>query len=602
VSGLGRIPENKLEEIRQAADIVEVISRRVPLKQAGRTLKGVCPFHGDKDPSFTVNRERGTWHCFGCGAGGNVFGFVMRDEGLSFPEAVRELARRYGVEMPTRELTPAQRREKEKKESLLRVLHLAGKYFNSALQGPPGGAAREYLLKQRGLNPETVADFALGYAPEGWENLGRYLAQQGISPELAVEAGVMAPSRRGGGAYDRFRERIIFPIRDLTGRVVSFGGRVLGSGEPKYLNGPETPVFRKSRTLYNLNQARRHIRKLNRALVVEGYFDVITLAAHDFGETVAPMGTALTPEQVRLLKGQGRDVVLVFDGDEAGLRAAERALPTFLGENQPARACVLPAGEDPDTMVRNQGPQAFAELLDTAPPLAEVVLERIAARGELGTPEGKSACASEMGAVLKAMRDPVMSWEYLGRAARILNLPPEVLAARLGLKTGFAQASPPPVPARSPQPAANDPTQRHIIQLAFSGEQACRLLAEGGAFELISDPRLKTVVEALQSLLGAGVEPEPARVMQMLQDDPGLQEMLSALCAAPLELDTANMVKEVNSVLAQLADRALRRELAQLTQELARADQAGDLETVARLQARRKELRSVNLNPTVEKD
>lgn len=591
-----------MEEVRQAADIAEVIGRRVHLKPAGRSLKGLCPFHGDKDPSFTVNRDKGTWHCFGCGAGGNVFGFVMRDEGLSFPEAVRELAHRYGVHLPDRELTPEEKRQKEKNESLLRVLQLAGKYFQNALAGPQGGAAREYLLGRRGLGPETVADFSLGYAPDGWENLGRFLTGQGVSPELAVEAGVMAPSRRGGGAYDRFRDRVIFPIRDLAGRVVSFGGRVLGSGEPKYLNGPETPVFRKSRTLYNLDQARGRMRRLDRALVVEGYFDVITLAAHGFEETVAPMGTALTPEHVRMLKKQAKDVILVFDGDEAGMRAAERSLPIFLAEDQPARACILPAGEDPDTMVLQNGAQRFAGLLEQARPLAEEVLERIAARGDLDTPEGKSACAAEMGQVLAAMKDPVMTWEYLGRAAKNLDLPPAVLAARLGIKLPYPGAPPAPSPARRQTPPVSDHSQRHILQLAFTCEPACRTLAEGGAFDLVTDPRLKAVVEAMDSLLAAGVEPEPARVMQMLEHDPDLQGLLSGLCAAPLDMDPGKAVDEAKCLLTQVAARTLKRELAQLTEELGRADRAGDLEAVARLQARRQELRSANLTPTAEKD
>ncbi|MFH1060389.1 MAG: DNA primase, partial [Pseudomonadota bacterium] len=427
------IPSDKIDEVRLKADIVEVVGRRMRLVQKGRDFWGLCPFHGDKDPSLKVDRARGTWHCFGCGEGGSVFNFVMKDQGLSFPEAVKELARLYGVDLPQPRLDPAARRQLEEKERLLHVLQLAGTFFSRELAAPSGSPAREYLLNNRGLDLETVKAFGLGFAPPQWEGLGRFLSAQGVAEELGVRAGLLVSRDKSTGSYDRFRSRVVFPIRDLMGRAISFGGRIIGPGEPKYLNGPESPLFHKSRTLYNLDQARPAMRQKNRVLVVEGYFDVITLAAHGFAETVAPLGTALTAEHVRALKSQAADIVLIMDGDSAGRRAAERALPIFLAEGVSPRVVLLPGGEDPDTYVRAQGAAALAEAVDRARPLMESVLDSLVAAGDLTTPEGKSAVVAAAGEIIKTVGDPITRVGYLERLAGKLALAPEVVAARLGL-------------------------------------------------------------------------------------------------------------------------------------------------------------------------
>ncbi|MCF8118081.1 MAG: DNA primase [Desulfarculaceae bacterium] len=452
--GEGRIPEHKIDEVRQAANIAEVIGRRVKLIAAGKTLKGLCPFHGDTDPSFIVNRERGTWHCFGCGEGGNVFTFLMKDEGVSFPEAVKELAARYGVTLPERKRTPAQKRQDEHRARLLRVMELAGNFFIQQLAAPSGEPARRYLGQDRGLKPQVIQEFGLGWVPEAWEGLRRFLGSKGVPEELAIESGLLVPRDKGDGCYDRFRGRVIFPIADVAGRLVSFGGRVLGGGEPKYLNGPETLLFKKSATLYNLERARPFMRKKDRALVVEGYFDVITLAAMGFGETVAPMGTALTPQQVRRLKGQASRLVLVFDGDEAGRRAARRSLPICLAEGVQPEVMILPTGEDPDSFAREQGPEGMEKAIAGAGSLIEAVIDDIIGQGDLASPEGKSKIVAEAGGVIKQISDPVTAWLYLGRLAARLGLPVEVAAARLGLPTPGARRAPAPAP-RAPQAPAH---------------------------------------------------------------------------------------------------------------------------------------------------
>ncbi len=596
----GRIPDEKIDEVRLAADIAEVVGRRVKLITAGRTLKGLCPFHGDTDPSLVVNRARGTWHCFGCNEGGNVFTFVMRDEGLSFPEAVRELARRYGVPMPKPKLSPAQQREQKHRQRLLRVLELAGKFFSQQLAAPVGAAAREYLLARRGLSPQTIEEFGLGFAPEGWEHLKRYLAAQGLDERLAMEAGVLAAGTKGRGAYDRFRDRVVFPIRDMGGRVVSFGGRILGSGEPKYLNGPESPLFRKSRMLYNLDRARLPMRRKARALVVEGYFDVITLSAHGFTEAVAPMGTALTPDQVRLLGRQADEVVVVFDSDQAGRKAAERSLPVFLSEKVTAKALLLPAGHDPDTYVREVGAAALEREVAAARPLTEVVLDMIVQRGDTATPEGKSATAAACGQVLGAIKDPVVRLEYLGRTAAALGLPRGVLARRLGLPEGDTPAAPArPAPAGPRNLAAN--TQSIILEGALAATEAAAALAAGGALAMVTDPELAPVAQAIEAVLDAGGQVTADRVIQTLAD-PAAAPVVSRLAQrAPLH-DPRRAEAEARALLASLERRRPRRSRSRLQAAIAAAEAAGDLAEVARLQKQRSQMSSSNLVLKPEKD
>ncbi len=595
-SGGSYIPEDKIEEVRLAADVVEVVGKRVRLTQKGKDFWGLCPFHGDSDPSMKVDRGRGTWHCFGCSEGGSVFSFVMKDEGLSFPEAVRELAARYGVDLPAPKLTQDQHRRLELRNRLLRVLEMAGKFFIQQLNSTSGRQAKEYL-ERRGLNEDTVRTFGLGYAPDAWEALGRHLADQQIPQDLAVESGLVIPRDRGGGAYDRFRGRVMFPIRDAAGKLVSFGGRILGEGEPKYMNGPESQVFYKSRTLYNLDLAKPAMRKKDRALVVEGYFDVITCAAHGFLETVAPMGTALTAEQVRRLKGQAAEVVLVFDGDQAGMRAATRSLPTFLSEGMPARVLLLPQGEDPDTFLQKQGAQAFEEEIGKARPLAEMVLDAIIDGGDLNSAEGKSRVVGEAGGVLKAIEDPVTRWLYLERLAHRLGLPPQVVASRLGL----------PMPGRTRPVAARNlesrsrrgfcfDDERCLLELALASPLAAKELFEQGALNDLGDPGQQAVATAMCRVLERGGTPTPAAVMDNLEDQ-SLAGLVSQLAEDAPALDPETISQQVRDYLWGRARQKAQGELKLINKAIQAADPEKDMELVSQLQARRREIQMNRLRP-----
>src|SRR6059058_890995 len=379
-----------LDDIRAAVDIVDLVSRFVNLRKAGSHWKGLCPFHAEKTPSFTVNPRKSIFHCFGCGVGGDAFGFVMRQDRLSFPEAVRALAKTAGVALPDEH---GARSGDSGREELLRVMELAGRFFADTLWKPAGERARAYL-GERGIDTGIAGHFGLGYAPEGWESLITFMKTEKVSEEALIATGLAVARENRAGAYDRFRGRLLFPIRDLQGRVVAFGGRGFGDEQPKYLNSPETPLYTKGNLLYAADLARPAIQAKNRALLVEGYVDCLMAHQHGFTETVAALGTAFTPAQLGLLKRYCDDAVLFFDADAAGRKAAERAEellePTGSSmawavnrtgaiESSGAlrlRVALLPAGHDPDTFLRERGAAAFEERIVAARSLLAYALDR----------------------------------------------------------------------------------------------------------------------------------------------------------------------------------------------------------------------------------
>jgi DNA primase len=424
------IPEAKLLEIREAAPIAEIIGQYVRLNQRGRYLVGLCPFHAEKTPSFTVYPERNIFHCFGCGAGGNVFSFLMQHLRLSFPEAVADLAQKYGIPLQWQKgENTAQTQANRQRQAFYEVNELAAKFFEKKLaQTPQGDTARQYLAR-RGL-PEAVAKaYRLGYAPEEWRSLTRALSEKRANLEAALQVGLIS-ARDGGGHYDRFRGRLIFPIFDVQGRVIAFGGRIIGQGEPKYLNSPESQLYSKGRNLYGLYQAREAIRKQNLAILVEGYMDLLALRARGIEPVVATLGTALTREQVRLLKGYTSRVVLIFDADAAGLKAMQRTLPLFAAERLPVRVLTLPAGEDPDSYATKQGVEIFVDPWDQAQPLFGFILDQAMA-GARDDMEGTLAAFECLKPYFQGEVDPLERSLWLQMAAKRLDVAESVLEASL---------------------------------------------------------------------------------------------------------------------------------------------------------------------------
>jgi DNA primase len=382
-------PPRFLDELRQRVSLAEIVGRRVKLTRRGREYIGLCPFHKEKTPSFAAVEDKGFFHCFGCGAHGDVIGFVMQTESLSFPEVVEQLARQAGLEVPQES---REERERAAREATLQgAVDAASAFFEKMLHGPEGGEARAYL-ERRGLDEATIRRFRLGYAPDGRDQLKRALAKQ-IPEALLIEAGLLRRPEGGGETYDYFRDRVIFPIGDRRGRAIAFGGRVMGDGQPKYLNSPDTPLFQKGRVLYGWALARAAAAKEPSAIVVEGYMDVIALHRAGFATAVAPLGTALTEAQIEELWRLAPEPILCFDGDAAGQRAAGRALARALPILKPGFSlgfATLPGGEDPDSLILHHGVAAMRQILDRARPLAEV-LWSIETAKPIDTPERRAA-------------------------------------------------------------------------------------------------------------------------------------------------------------------------------------------------------------------
>jgi len=389
----GHITPDKIEEVKRRADIVDLVSEYVTLKKGGKNFLGLCPFHKEKTPSFTVNRDKQIFYCFGCGEGGNVLTFLMKMSEMSFPEAVRHLAGKTGIVIPERILTRQEKESSSVRNDVGRVNKMAAAYFSKNLFSQAGKEARDYLRK-RGIQDDVIKEFGLGYALDGWRHLRDHFEKAGISLKLVEQSGLVIPKANGGGSfYDRFRGRLIFPIEDVGGSVIAFGGRIIGSGEPKYLNTSESPVYIKGRNLYGLNRTKEDIRKKGYAILVEGYFDLITLWASGIRNVIATLGTALTRDHVDLMRRYTSHVVAVFDPDEAGKKALTRSIELFLSGNMHAKGVVLPDGYDPDQYLRKHGKESFTQIIDDAESLVDYYIENVI--GKVATFEEKKDALRE---------------------------------------------------------------------------------------------------------------------------------------------------------------------------------------------------------------
>jgi DNA primase len=407
------LPATFLDQLRDRVSIGELVGKRVRLVRRGNEFTGLCPFHNEKTPSFTVSEGKGFYHCFGCGAHGSAIDFVMHTEGLNFLEAVERLAGLAGLAMPAFDAQAKARAEQA--TGIANVVEVAAKWFEAQLKGAAGEGARQYLAK-RGLDAQAIARFRLGYAPNARTALKEALAARGVSEALMLEAGLIKQPDGGGASYDRFRDRVIFPITDRRGRAIAFGGRALGSTDlAKYLNSPETPLFHKGNSLYNHALAAVAALEAGTVIVAEGYFDVISLVVAGFPHTVAPLGTALTEQQLTLLWRMAPEPILCFDGDAAGgraaQRAAERALP-LLSPGRSLRFAVLPAGLDPDDLIRQQGEKAMADIVAGALPLAELLWRHHLETHRLDTPERRAALQADLGVLADQIKDPTVKDFY----------------------------------------------------------------------------------------------------------------------------------------------------------------------------------------------
>jgi DNA primase len=425
----GRIPQHFIDDLLARTDIVDVIDGYVPLRKAGRNHQALCPFHDEKTPSFTVSQDKQFYHCFGCGANGTAITFLMEYSHLDFVEAVEELAARAGLEVP-REGGGAARTRGDGLTELYELMELVVEFYRRQLREHPDAKRAVDYLKQRGISGEIAAEYELGYAPHGWDNLLRHLGQSGESQQRLARIG-MAIKRDGGGYYDRFRDRIMFPIRDQRGRAIAFGGRILDEGTPKYLNSPETPIFHKGRELYGLYQAKRRQKDLERLYVVEGYMDVLAMAQYGVVNTVATLGTAATKEHIeKLFRSTGR-IVFCFDGDAAGRKAAWRAMEETLPalrDGRQAYFLFMPEGEDPDSYIRRNGREAVEDPA-VAMPLSDYLINTLKADNDLSTREGRSRLLDQAVPYLSRLPLGALRQMTLRDIAGLARTPPEDIEA-----------------------------------------------------------------------------------------------------------------------------------------------------------------------------
>jgi DNA primase len=564
-----------LDDIRGAVDIVELVGRFVNLRKAGANWKGLCPFHGEKTPSFMVNPKKGIFHCFGCGVGGDVFGFLMRQDRLSFPEAVRALAKGAGVALPEERETS----EGSGRDDLVHAMDLAARFYAEALWKPGGARAQKYLA-DRGIDPDVARRFGLGYAPEGWDTLLTFMKSEKVAEETLVTAGLAVARDSRAGVYDRFRGRLLFTIRDLQGRVVAFGGRAFGDEQPKYLNSPETPLYTKGNLLYAADVARESIRARNRALIVEGYVDCLMAHQHGFTETVAALGTAFTPAQLAVLRRYCDEVVTFFDADAAGQKAAERAQellePTTGGfawavnrsgsfETAGAlrvKVALLPPGHDPDTFLRAQGAAAFSDCIASARSLLSYALARTI--GDAGTagPRGRTNAFARVALMLSKVSDAeeaaALSREAaarLGVDATQLWIEAQRLAASLRKPTAPVGA------ATTAGPTASAEDRKLITLLLISAPARTTLLPLLEPAD-VAHPALREIVEALKAFpaleataLLSTVASETARHMisALIVDEGVVEDATSSIEQFQRRLEYVNRRRRVRELSRSIA-------------------------------------------------
>lgn len=417
------------EEIKRTVDIAELVGQYVQLKKAGQNYLGLCPFHSEKTPSFTVSSPKQMFHCFGCKKGGDIFTFWMEYHKVPFPQALKDLADRFHITLTDKDFPPQSKGKMELKESLFKINEAASRYFhNTLLKSKKGQPGKEYLEK-RSVPQEIISEFMIGYAPDGWDGLTGFLKTQGMEMEKAVQAGLIVP-KKNGEHYDRFRGRIIFPLFNQGKQVVGFGGRVLDDSLPKYLNTPETPVFRKGEFLYGLHVAFKPIRETGFVVVVEGYTDLLALKKHGVHNAVATLGTAFTREHIRKIKGYAQEAIVVFDSDEAGQAAALKSLSLFLNEGVSSKVTILPEGDDPDSFIHRSGRTGFLGLLKRAVPMFDYFLDRKMSQGDEGI-EGQINVLKEILPLLSELRNGAQQSMYLQRLAEKLGIAESIVRKEL---------------------------------------------------------------------------------------------------------------------------------------------------------------------------
>ena len=591
-------PQYFIDDLKTRADLVRIVERHVPLKKKGANWMACCPFHEEKTPSFSVNPGKGFYKCFGCGKGGNVFTFLMEVEGLSFPEAVREVAEAAGVPLPEPVDDETYKKAKVKREKAKEIADQVVELNNYALElwedhlnddNPHSKAVRDYLAT-RELDDETIRKFRIGFAPDTWDTILNLLKAKGASEELIKLSGLVSVNEEKDRIYDRFRGRIIFPVLDLNSNPVAFGARTLGDGKPKYLNSPETPAYVKGQHLYGLFQSKEEIRKKKFAILVEGYMDLLALYQFGIKNVAASLGTAFTPEQSKLLGRFARNVVVNYDGDSAGVKAAQRAIETLLAKDFDIKVLVLPDGADPDDFIRSNGTDRYNLLRGNATPYLQFVLEQSVKERNLALPKQKAEAIEEVLPLLASIRNPITKRESFDQAMSFLRLEDSTLKRDLWKTVKLGAHFEPETIKRSVARATQAKmtiAEQQLLELLFHDAELRKELLpqiEVTDYEMLATA---SVFEALLNLDDPGADLTPKRLIEMTDDDPVAADIVpllmmgESLRAEDEALD--EVLVEAENCLVTLRSMAISRRILEISQELAQAEQANDSEALARL-------------------
>jgi DNA primase len=548
-----------IDEIKQRIDIVDVVSQYAKLTKAGRTFRALCPFHSEKNPSFFVYPEQQSWHCFGaCNTGGDVFSFVMKKQGIDFGEALRQLAQRAGVTLPSRAERGGEDREKQK---IFQANEAAAQYFQSQLDSTAGKKAKAYLLK-RGLSQKTIADFQLGYSPEKWEALKQHLIDSGYAEAELLTAGLLAEGE-GGKTHDRFRNKLMFPISDSRGRITGFGARVLDDSLPKYINSPQTPLFDKSSTLYGINLAKDAIRQQGLAVIVEGYLDVITAHQNGFQNVVASMGTSVTEKQVSILKRLSQNMALALDADAAGEEATLRAVSYENTLDAEVKVIIMPKGKDPDDVIKEDA-QAWQRLLEEALPIVDYTFNTVTAGLDLTTARGKALAGDKLLPIVAEIKNPIRQAHYLQKLATLLNVSQRSIEAALArIKPKPARLKPTKQEAPlTPHPLLSSPVEEYCLALLLQHPEL-KGSAQGLSAEYFENSENREIFIAWQQsdkieLVRERLEPEIHEHLESLLTREILGDKIEqkyAECALRLrEKFLRSLTMKIQSVLALEAE------------------------------------------------
>ena len=580
------IPDSVIDEVRDRTDIVEVVSQFVTLKKVGKNFKGLCPFHSEKTPSFTVSPEKRIYHCFGCGAGGNVFKFVIETQNISFIDAVRQFADSAGISIPQPNADNLNNPLYKEREALKKANELAANYYHSLLHDSEAGLAARNYLKGRHFTGEILDKYGIGWASPGWRGLINHFHKIGIlSKKTVLQSGLVIEKEDGSNVYDRFRGRVIFPIKDLHGSVIGFGGRAIADGDnPKYLNSPETTLYQKSQTLIGLDMAKQAIRKEDQAILVEGYFDQMRATQFGIFNTVATCGTALTPKQAGILRNYASSVVLVFDSDNAGRSAAEKGFEVLHEKGLQVKIVFLPEGKDPDSYIHENGVDNFMEKIKTAKPYLESYIDTVVAGKDGSSPSTRVEMANKVLPIVGKVHNLVERnglLEYFSFKAKI-----DDASFLTELKKSFLRNQPRiDIPETETNSTLN--LERHLVHLILSGKETAKRVFKAVNLEDFSNPALKSIATTCLQMIDKNEDVEIDKLIDQT-DDPEIRSRLTQFGLEPLEFDSPE--KTVSDCVTKFNNVHIKSKIKIVKQQRNEAEKAGQVEKSRELQNKLREM------------